>query len=166
MLDLMQIAMGFAPVNLAAGANNSDWVLLQRYRRIAILFFKAAAASGSEDPTITLLQAQDNAGTGSKALNIPDGRSWTKTDADLTTIGTFTAGAPSGNTLTVAPSAQKQAIWMIEIDAADLDVNNGFCAVQANVADTGSVAQLGSLIYLLAEPRLAKSLGDNPSALA
>ena len=55
---------------------------------------------------------------------------------------------------------------MIEIDAADLDVNNGFCAVQANVADTGSVAQLGSLIYLLGEPRSAKTLTDNPSALS
>src|SRR5437773_197251 len=133
MLDLMQCAMGFAPVNLATAANNSDWVLLARYRRLIILFFKAAAASGTEDPTITLLQAQDNVGTGSKALNIPAGRSWTKTDADLTTVGTFTAGAPSTNTLTVASSAQKQAIWMIEIDAADLDVTNGFSAVQANV---------------------------------
>ena len=166
MLDLMQIAMGFAPVNLATGANNSDWMLFLRYRRIAILFFKAAAASGTEDPTVTLLQAQDNAGTGSKALNIPAGRSWTKTDADLTTIGQFTAGVPSTNTLIVAGSAQKQAMWMIEIDAADLDVNNGFCALQANVAKTGTVAQLGSLTYLLGEPRLAKTLGDNPSALA
>jgi len=166
MLDLMQCAMGFAPVNLAAGANNSDWVLLRKYRRLVILFFKSAAGAGTEDPTITVLQAQDNAGTGSKALTIPSGRSWTKTDADLTTIGTFTAGSPSTNTLTVASSAQKQAIWMIEIDAADLDVNNGFCAVQANVADVGTESQLGSLVYLLGEPRSAKNLGENPSAIA
>jgi hypothetical protein len=166
MLDLMQSALGFAPVNLATGANNSDWMLVQRYRRLIVLFFKAAAASGSEDPTVTLLQAQDNAGTGSKALNIPAGRSWTKTDPDLTTVGQFTAGAPSTNTLTVSGSAQKQALWMIEIDAADLDVNNGFCAVQANVADTGSVSQLGCLVYLLGEARSAQTLGTNPSALA
>ena len=166
MLDLMQCAMGFAPVNMATGNNNSDWVLLQRYRRLVILFFKNAAASGTEDPTVTLLQATDNAGTSSKALNIPSGRSFTKTDADLTTIGTFTAGAPSTNTLTVASSAQKQAIWMIEIDAADLDVNSGFCAVQANVGDVGTVSQLGCLIYLLGEPRSAQTLGTNPSALS
>jgi len=166
MLDLMQCAMGFAPVDLSAGANNSDWVLLSKYRRLVILFFKAAAGSGTGDPTITLLQAQDNAGTGSKALNIPAGNSWTKTNADLTTIGTFSAGAPSTNTLTVAGSAQEQAIWMIEIDAAELDVNNGFCAVQANVAQAGSVAQLGSLIYLLGEARQATSLGLNASAIS
>ncbi len=166
MLDLMQCAMGFAPVNMAAGANNSDWVLLTKYRRLVILFFKGAAGSGTSNPTITLLQAQDNTGTGSKALNIPAGSSWTKTNADLTTVGTFTAGAPSTNTLTVASSATEEAIWMIEIDAANLDVNNGFCAVQANVAQTGSVSQLGSLIYLLGEASQATSLGLNPSALA
>jgi hypothetical protein len=166
MLDLMQCAMGFAPVDMSAGANNSDWVLLARYRRLVILFFKAAAASGTEDPTVTLLQAQDNTGAGSKALNIPANRSWTKTNADLTTVGTFTAGAPTNNTLTVATSAQKQAIWMIEIDAADLDVNNGFNAVQANVADVGVTAQLGSLIYLLGEPRQAHNPGDNASAIS
>ena len=129
MLDLMQCAMGFAPVNMATGANNSDWVLLTKYRRLVILFFKSAAASGTSDPTITVLQAQDNTGTGSKALNIPAGSSWTKTNADLTTVGTFSAGAPSTNTLTVAGSATEEAIWMIEIDAANLDVNNGYCTV-------------------------------------
>ena len=166
MLDLMQCAMGFAPVNLATGANNSDWVLLTKYHRLVIVFCKAAAASGTEDPTITLLQATSSAGASTKVLNIPSHRSWTKTDADLSTVGAFSAGAPSANTLTVAASAQKQAIWLIEIDAADLDVNNGYCAVQANIADTGSVAQLGCLLYLLGEPRQATNLGGNPSAIA
>jgi hypothetical protein len=166
MLDLMQCAMGFAPVNLAAGANNSDWVLLTKYRRLAIVFFKGAAGSGTEDPTITLLQGKDAGGSASKALNVPAHRSWTKTDTDLASVGSFSAGAPSTNTLTVASSAQKQAIWVIEIDVADLDIANGYCAVQANVADTGTVSQLGCVLYLLGEPRQASTLGDNPSAIA
>jgi hypothetical protein len=163
MLEQMQLASGFVPVNLATGANNSDWVDLKLYARVLVIFFKGAAASGSEDPTVTLLQASDVSGTGSKALNIA--RSWTKTDPDLTTIGQFTAGAPSTNTLTVASSAQKQAIWAIEVLAADLDKINGFCCVQANVADTGSVSQLGCLLYLLGEPRQADTPLVNPSAL-
>lgn len=89
MLEQMQIASGFVPVNLATAANNGDWVNLKLYARLLIIFFKGAAASGAEDPTVTLLQATDVAGTGSKALNIA--RAWTKTDADLTTIGQFTA---------------------------------------------------------------------------
>ena len=164
MLDQMQIAAGFVPVNLAAGANNSDWVNLESYARLLIVFYKAAAGSGTEDPTVTVLQATDVSGTGSKALNIS--RSWTKTDADLTTIGQFTAGAPSTNTLTVASSAQKAAIWVIEVDAADLDRTNGFSCVRANVADVGTVEQLGCLIYVLGQPRQSDTPVLNPSALA
>jgi hypothetical protein len=164
MLEQMQIASGFVPVNLATAANNSDWVNLKSYTRLLILFFKGAAASGTEDPTVTVLQATDVAGTGSKALNIS--RSWTKTDADLTTIGQFTAGAPSTNTLTVASSAQKSALWLIEVLAADLDKNSGFSCVQANVADVGSVSQLGCLLYVLGEPRQSDTPALNPSALA
>ncbi len=164
MLDQMQIAAGFVPVNLAAGANNSDWVNLKSYARLLIVFFKSAAASGTEDPTITVLQATDVSGTGSKALNIA--RSWTKTDADLTTIGQFTAGAPTNNTLTVGSSAQKAAIWAIEVRSAELDRANNFNCVRANVADVGAVEQLGCLMYILGEPRQADTPVLNPSALA
>ena len=164
MLDKMQIAAGFVPVNLAAGANNSDWVNLKLYGRLLIVFYKAAAASGTEDPTVTLLQATDVSGTGSKALNIA--RAWTKTDADLTGVGAFTAGVPSTNTLTVASSAQKAAIWVIDVHAADLDRTNQFCCVRANVADVGTVEQLGCLLYILGEPRQADTPVLNPSALA
>jgi hypothetical protein len=164
MLDQMQIAAGFVPVNLATAANNSDWVNMKAYARLLIIFYKGAAASGTEDPTVTLLQATDVSGAGSKALNIA--RSWTKTDADLTTIGQFTAGAPSTNTLTVASSAQKAAIWVIEVLASDLDRTNDFDCVRANVADVGTVEQLGCLLYVLGEPRQADTPVLNPSALA
>lgn len=164
MLEQMQIAAGFVPVNLATAANNSDWANLKSYARLLIVFFKAPAASGTEDPTVTLLQASDVAGTGSKALNIA--RAWTKTNADLTTIGAFSAGSPSTNTLTVASSAQKGAIWVIEVLASDLDTTNAFCCVRANVADVGSVEQLGCLLYLLGDPRQADTPVLNASALA
>jgi hypothetical protein len=164
MLEQMQIASGFVPVNMASAANNSDWVNLKSYARLLVIFFKGAAASGTEDPTVTLLQATDVAGTGSKALNIA--RAWTKTDADLTTIGQFTAGSPSTNTLTVASSAQKGAIWVIEVLASELDRTNSFNCVRANVADVGTVEQLGCLLYLLGEPRQADTPVLNPSALA
>jgi hypothetical protein len=164
MLEQMQIAAGFVPVNMATAANNSDWVNLKNYARLLVIFFKAAAASGTEDPTVTLLQATDVSGAGSKALTIS--RAWTKTDADLTTIGQFTAGSPSTNTLTVASSAQKAAIWVIEVLASDLDRTNNFNCVRANVADVGTVEQLGCLLYLLGEARQSDTPVLNPSALA
>jgi hypothetical protein len=163
MLEQMQIASGFVPVNLSTAANNGAWVNLKLYGRLLLIFFKSAAASGTEDPTVTLLQATDVAGTGAKPINIA--RSWTKTDANLATIGQFSAGTPSANTLTVAGSAQKGAVWAIEVLASELDRTNGFACVQANVADVGSVAQLGCLLYLLGEPRQCDTPVLNPSAL-
>ncbi len=163
MLDLMQIASGFVPVDLAVGANNGDWVDLKAYHRLLIVFFKGAASSGTEDPTVAVFQATNVSGAGSKALNIAN--AWTKTNADLTTVGQFTPGTPSANTLTVASSAQMDAIWVIEILASDLDTNNGFCCVQANVPDVGSVAQLGGLLYVLGEARQSDTPALNASAL-
>jgi hypothetical protein len=163
MLDQMQIAAGFVPVDLTGGANTSDWVDLKSYARLLIIFYKSAAASGSGDPTVTVLQASDVTGTGSKSLNIA--RAWTKTNADLTTVGQFSAGVPSTNALTVVGSALECAIWVIEVLATDLDVNNGFSCVQANVGKAGSVAQLGCLLYVLGEPRQSDTPVVNPSAL-
>ena len=163
MLDQMQIAAGFVPVDLSTGANNSGWVNMKNYTRLLVVFFKSAAGAGVEDPTVTVLQATDVSGTGSKALTIA--RAWTKTAADLTTIGQFTAGAPSTNTLTVAGSAQKAAIWVLEVLATDLDKTNNFGCVRANVADVGVVAQLGCLLYVLGEARQSDTPVLNPSAL-
>ena len=162
MLDLMQIASGFVPVDLSAGANNGGWVDLKGYNRLLIVFYKGAAGSGTEDPTVTVLQASDVSGTGSKALNIAN--VWTKINVDLTTIGQFT-GAPSANTFTVAGSAQLSAIWVIEILASDLDINNGFSCVQANVADVGSIAQLGCLLYVFGEARQSDTPALNASVV-
>ena len=52
-------------------------------------------------------------------------------------------------------------------DGLDLDGDktNGFTCVQANVADVGSTAQLGCLLYVLGEARQADTPVLNPSAL-
>jgi len=139
---------GFVPVNMATGANNSPWINLNSLTSALVIFYKNAAGSGVEDPTITLLQATDGSGAGSKALNVPANASFTKTGADLSAIPDFTAGVPSTNTLTVAGSATLQALWTIEVQLANLDIANGFGWFRANVADVGSVAQLGGLMYV------------------
>lgn len=144
---LIDALRGFVPINMATGANNGDWVGFQSGKVLVVCFYKNAAGSGTEDPTITLLQAQDAAGTGSKALNVPAGKSFTKTGADLS-AASFVDGVPSTNTLTIAASAQSQAIWVIELAPADLDIANGFSFVRAAVADVGITSQIGGLIYL------------------
>lgn len=168
-VEKAQLAAGFVPVNMATGANNSDWVSLKNYGRCAIIFFKGIGTAG-QDPTITLLQATSVAGAGSKALNIT--RVDKKQGTDLTTIGTFTtstSGSPASNdtfatnTWTNSDLAEQQGIVVIDVKAEDLDIDNGFDVIRANVADVGTNSQIGGILYVLHEPRYAS--GTLPSAI-
>jgi len=131
-----QIVSGFVPVDMQAGANTGDWVSVENFNHVAIVFFKAAGTAG-DDPTITVSQATDAAGTSSKALNFT--RIYTK-QGTLSSVANFTLTTQSAaNTYTDATSAEVQAIWVVEFDADDLDVSSGFTHVQASVADVASV---------------------------
>ena len=114
---------------------------------------RQAAGTAGDDPTITLVQAQDVAATGEKPLNFT--RIDTKQGADLTAVGTFTTVIQAAaNTYTDATSAEVQAIWVIDIKSEDLDVDNGFDCIKASVSDVGTNAQLGCLLYIGHDPRL------------
>ena len=55
-------------------------------------------------------------------------------------------------TYTDATSAEEAAVWWIEFNAEDLDVDNRFDCIRMRVADIGSNAQLGCGLYLLSDP--------------
>ena len=144
--EFLQIAAGFVPVNLATAANNGDWVSFADFNRLAIVLFKGAGTAG-EDPTITVEQATAAAGTGNKALNFTT--VYKKQGADLAAIGQFTTVTQAaGNTFTHDALAEEQAIVVIDVKSSDLDVNNGYQFVQAKIADVGSGAQIGCVLYL------------------
>lgn len=148
-LEKLQIVSGFVPLDLQT-ARTGDYVNLAKYGRCAIVFFAAAGTAG-DDPVISLRQATDVADAGGKALNFD--RIDVKQGADLTAIGTFTQIANTDSDYTEATAAEAQKIWVIDIKAEDLDIDNGYCCLRAAIADTGSNAQLGTILYLLHEPR-------------
>jgi hypothetical protein len=152
LIENCQIVPAFLPVDLGAAAPTSDWVSLAKYRKCQIKFVADAGLAG-EDVTLTLLQATDTTGGTSKALNFT--RYWTKQDTVLTATGTFTAGTQTAaNTLTSATSGETAQVWVIEIDASDLDADGGYTAIQCSVGDVGSASQkYGYLEYVLYEPR-------------
>lgn len=163
LLEKLQIAQGFLPVDMQTGANAGDWVSLKNYGRCAVVLFKAVGTAG-DDPTITLSQATDVAGTDVKELN------FTRVDkkqaaTNLLAVGTFTTVTQdAGNTFTHADLAEQAAIIVIDIKAEDLDIENGFDCIRASVADIGSNAQLGAMLYILHEPRYGSV--PLPSAIA
>jgi hypothetical protein len=160
-LEKLQIVAAIIPVDTQTGANNGDWVSLKNYGRCAIVVYKAAGVAG-DDPVITVRQAQDVAGTGAKALT------FTRIDSKVgvqTGVGQFTTNTQAAaNTYTDAVSAEAQGVFVIDIPADDLDVDNGFDCVQVQIPDTGAAgAQIGSALYLLHEPRYAAA--TLPSAI-
>ena len=159
LLEKLQVASGFVPVDLASGANDGAWVSLKNYGRCAIVLFKAAGTAG-ENPVLTLEQATDVTGTGAKALDFEriDVKQGT-----LSAIGAFTKLSNSGNSYTEPASAEAEAIWVVDVLAEDLDIDNGFDCLRASVADVGIAAQLGALLYLLHEPKYASD--PLPSAI-
>ena len=99
MLERMQIAAGFVPVNLAAGGNNSDWVNLENYGRVLIVFFKAARGKRNGGPdnhrpaSVRCFRHGIEGHTIARAMD---------EDRRRPDDNQFTADAPSTNTLTVA----------------------------------------------------------------
>lgn len=150
-IDLVE---GWVPVDLSAGANTGDWVSLRDWERVLVVFFSAVGTAG-QDPTLTIQQAQDNAGTGAKALTF-DTIYRKQAATSLAAVGTWTKTTQTAaNTYTEGTSAEQDLIWVVEIQASDLDVDNGFDFVRATVADVGAAAQLGYLLYILAGPKHA-----------
>lgn len=161
--EQVQVVSGFLPVDMSSGANNGDWVSLKGYERCTVIFFKNAG-SGGDDPTITLNQATAVAGSGSKALSVID-KVYVKQDTVLTGVGQFTVNTQTAaNTYTDDTSAEDAAIWVIDIQAEELDVENGFDCIQATVADVGTNAQIGAVLYLLWPARYGQQQLDSAIA--
>jgi len=150
-LDKVDIVSGIVPINIGS-ARSSDVITLKNYGRCAIVFHKAAG-SASEDPTLTVLQAVSITPSSAKALNFTT--VYTK-QGTLNAVGTWTKTVQAaGNTYTNTTASENEAVWVIDIKAEDLDVDNGFDCLQVTIADAGSVNQLASLLFVLHEPRYA-----------
>lgn len=154
--ECVQVVPAFLPVNMAGSANTGDWISLKNYHRVTIMLVKAAGTAG-DDPVITLQQATNVAGAGAKALAAVD-KVYVKQGADLATVGTFTlVTQTASDSYTDAAAAEAQAVWLIDIQSEDLDVDGGFDCIQASVADVGTAEQLGCALYLLYPARYGQS---------
>lgn len=151
------------PVDTQTGANAGDYICLKNARGVAYVLFKGAGTA-NDDPVITFRQAQDVAGTNVKDLAVVTTIYQKQAATNLLSTGTWTkvtqaAGATfTGN----GTSAEQVGLYVVEIEADQLDVDNGFDCVIANLADTGAAgAQLGcmlAILYGLAYPAAPESL--------
>jgi len=144
-----------------------DYISMENYNHLTIVFFKGVTTA-ADDPTLTLVQAKTAAGGSVKDLLIVD-KYYKKQGTLLSTNSdggqfTLTTQTASNTIVGDADSAEEQALWVIEIEASELDCDGGFYFVQASIGDTGSNAHYGCILGILTEPRYGQE--STPSPLA
>ncbi len=162
MLDFLNAAPAFVPVDMKTAANSGDWVNLKHYGRVVVLLFKGVG-DAAEPAILELKQATDNAGAGAKALSIK--KVYTKLDADGLNVAAWTEADPT-TANTYNATGNLAGLVAFEVRAEDLDVNGGFTHIQVNVADVGAVAQLGGVLYLFGNPRYPDAPANAPDVTA
>ena len=126
-LNDMRVTLATQVLSLAGTTDNSAWVSFKNAQRLLLIIQGDAASSGGD---ITLKQATDASGTGSKAL-------------DFTSIAKVVKGTGVETRETVVANSHTLALdantYVIEIDSADLDVQNdfGFVRVEASSLTVG-----------------------------
>lgn len=149
-LEKNQVVMAIVPVDLTTAANNGDWVSLEDFNRCAVIFLKTAGTA-SDDPVFTLRQATDNTGAGAKALTFTRIDTKVGVQTGLAQFTTITQAA--ANTYVDLVSAEAQNLFVVDVMAEQLDIDNGFKFLQLQIPDTGTAASLGAALYVLHEAR-------------
>jgi hypothetical protein len=159
LVEFSRIIPAFGPVDTDGAAQNGPWVSMENYRRCAIVLRSGAWAGGNA--AITLEQAQDEAGTGAKALSFD--KYYEVFNAADTPDDQVSETAVSNDTYNFA-GADK--VHVIEVRAADLDVNNGFKFLRVRTASPGANAYLIAANYLLYKGGHVAKPANQPSVLS
>lgn len=152
LIDKAKVVFGSPIIGALATTNGDcDYVSLKGFQRCAIVIAvdNAATVTGG---AITLKQATAVAGTSEKAL------AFTKMWANLDTgaSDTLVETAVSSNTFTTDTTDNKNLMYVIEVDAADLDVANGFDCIRVDSLLMANA--VGFVQYILTGPRYASPL--------
>lgn len=146
---LFDISTGFVPVDMQT-AQTGKRVSLRHCGGVTVVLFKAAGTAG-DDPTLTLKEHTASSGGTSQNLAVID-EYWIKTEAALDGDETWARETQSAAATIADPggdgtSAESQQIVVFEVDGRQL--SDGFDYISVDVADTGTNAQLGCVLYLL-----------------
>ncbi|MBC2903147.1 hypothetical protein [Streptomyces cupreus] len=146
---LFDISTGFVPVDMQT-AQTGKRVSLRDCGGVTVVLFKAAGTAG-DDPTLTLKEHTASTGGTSQNLAIID-EYWIKTEATLDGDETWTRETQAAAATIADPggdgtSAEAQQIVVFEVDGRQL--SDGYSYISVDVADTGTNAQLGCVLYLL-----------------
>lgn len=142
LIDTHKFVMGCAPAALTSTAGDGDYVSLKNFSHLTIVIsvLNGNTVTGG---AITLIQATEVAGSTTKALGFS--KAWRNIDcAAGDTLSEFTV---SSDTFTTDTTNGKQLMYVIEIEATDLDINNDYDCVRVDSASMANA--VGSVLYIL-----------------
>jgi hypothetical protein len=146
----------------SAGNTTTLWVDMQLYSHVTFIII-ANNSTGVTGAAITVNQASDTLGTGSKALSYNMYFSCTGGFAAQTSASDTWAATTASGTFTTATTASTILAYAIEIQDTDCDLTNNFRTVQVSIA-SGAVSTTFS-VYAVCYPRYAGKVDALPSAL-
>jgi hypothetical protein len=141
----------------------SLWIDMAFFSHVAFLIGVSNPGSGITTSAVTINQGITVAGTSSKALtynNYFSGTGGYAAQTAASDVLTQTTGV--SGTFNTATTVSKNFLYVIEVQDTDLDLTNGFNAIQLAIATGG-----GSVfdVHALCFPRFAGNYAQNPSAL-
>lgn len=149
----VNVVTALLPKDITGAAQAGQWVSLKNYRACTVVLTQGAWAGGT--PAVTLRQAQGVAGTNPKALP------FSKRYQQATNAGTgYVESAVVNDTFNLPATPNQNHI--IEVDAATLDVDNGYDCIQVNIGTPGVFVDILSAVYLLYGSRYADNAMPNP----
>ncbi len=154
--EQVKMVTGLAPI--VPSSSTPDYVSLKNYAKATIIIM-VDNATGVTGSAITVKQDDSVAGSSEKAL------AFTKVyqNEDTAASDLLVETTVGSNTFTTVTTSNKNLIYIIEIDAADLDVSGGFDCIRAGTAN--ATAAVVSVLYCLWPNRFASKVIDSPSAI-
>jgi hypothetical protein len=150
---LVDISAGVAPLDLQT-ARTGKRVSMRRSASLMVVVNKGIGTAG-DDPVITLQEhTASSGGTSQNLATITQYYVKSATTPGLTGAETWTrigqaAAATIADPGGAGTSAESEQIVVFHVDGPEL--SDGFTHLSVNVADTGTNAQLGTVLYFLTD---------------
>jgi len=129
------------PVDINSAGISSNYINMAKGKDLTIVISAGVMGAAA---VVSLAQATDSAGTSTKALTYLGSyrTTYSATVANQIDVPVYTAGA-----LTIGATGDN-SVYVIEVDADSLDINNDFTYVSVAVADPGVASVVGANLVL------------------
>lgn len=152
--EVSDLILGGGPVDLNTAGITGKWFNLSNCVGVNAILIAGIGTAG-DDPIISLEQAKDASSAGAKLLQLKH-VSYKVGDTDIVAASDLWIRESSIDSDNPADTydtdgiagAENKLIVCAYISAGDLDGDNNYTHIRLNVADVGSNAQLGAVIYI------------------